>query len=129
MICRHLTPAEHHLCGQPGSEDNSIPRQLANASQQIRDLAHTNHSDTSSWYENRDNAPHALLIHPDEFTTYVNLKLLPTLLLPNEPNMVTPVRVDPFRTIPWQREETREVLLNIRSDDTICTEYIWTMVQ
>ena len=89
------------IAGQPGSEDNNVPRRLANASRQIRDLAHTNHSDASSWYEKRDNQPHALLIHPDEFTTYINLELLPALILPGEPNMVPLTHVDPFRTVPW----------------------------
>ena len=78
-ICRRPAPAEHHLRRQPGSEDNNVPRRLANASRQIRDLTHTNHSDASSWYEDRDNQPYALLIHPDEFTTYINLELLPAL--------------------------------------------------
>ena len=82
-----------------------------------------------SWYEGRDDAPHAFLIHPDEFTTYVNLELLPTLLLPNEPHMVAPIRIDPFHMIPWQHEEARQVPLSVGNDTTVCTEYVWTAVQ
>ena len=90
---------------------------------------HTNHSDASSWYENRDNQPHGLLIHPDEFTTYVNLELLPALILPGEPNMVSPVQVDPFWTVPWQLNKAREVLLEVRNENGLHTEYVWTTVQ
>ena len=91
--------------------------------------SHTNHRDASSWYENRDNQPHALLIHPDEFTTYVNLELFPALILLGEPSMATPVHIDPFHTVPWQHDEAREVPLDIGNNNTICTEYVWTTVQ
>ena len=91
--------------------------------------SHTNHRDASSWYENRDNQPHALLIHPDEFTTYVNLELLPALILPNEPHMASPVRINPSHTVPWQSSEAREVLLEVGNDTTVCTDYVWTTVQ
>ena len=89
---------------------------------------HTNHSDTSSWYENRDNQPHALLIHPDEFTTYVNLELLPSLILPGESNMAPPTHVDPFWTVPWRTDNAREVPLEVGNDNAVHTEYVWTTI-
>ena len=77
--------------GQPGSEHSKVPRQLANASQQIRTLAYANHPNTASWYGDRDSYPHALLIHPDKFTAYINLELLLALVFLGELSMVIPV--------------------------------------
>ena len=89
------------VAGQPRSEHNEVLGQLANASQQIRTLTHATHAEASSWYGDRDSHPHALLIHPDEFTTYINLELLPALVFPGELSLVKLVRTDPFHIIPW----------------------------
>lgn len=43
--------------------------------------------------------------------------------------MASPVRVDPFRTVPWQSDEAREVPVEVRNDNTVHTEYVWTTVR
>ena len=43
--------------------------------------------------------------------------------------MGTPIHVDPFCTIPWQSDEAREVLIGVRRDNTVHTEYVWTTVR
>ncbi|ETW78579.1 hypothetical protein HETIRDRAFT_419840 [Heterobasidion irregulare TC 32-1] len=76
--------------GQPGNEHSDIPRRLASAN-----------PDTASWYEHNDGRPRALLIHPDEFSQYVNRELLPALLFTGELGAVQPSRTDPFRVVVW----------------------------
>ena len=89
------------VAGQPESEHNDIPRWLASASQQIGTLTHASHPDAALWYRDRNNHSHALLIHPDEFTTYVNSELVPTLVFLGKLSMVKPTWIDPFHVIPW----------------------------
>ncbi|ETW85113.1 hypothetical protein HETIRDRAFT_414227 [Heterobasidion irregulare TC 32-1] len=60
--------------GQPGNEHSDVPRRLASAT---------------------------LLIHPDEFSQYVNRELLPALLFGGELGNVQPSRTNPFRVVTW----------------------------
>ncbi|ETW82707.1 hypothetical protein HETIRDRAFT_119486 [Heterobasidion irregulare TC 32-1] len=87
--------------GQPGNEHSDVPRRLASASLQIRALALQTDPDTASWYAHNDGRPRALLIHPDEFSQYVNRELLPALLFGGELGNVQPSRTDPFRVVTW----------------------------
>ena len=70
---------------------------------------------------------------PSSFTP-TNLRPTSTLssyllFLPNEPDMGTPIRVDPFRTIPWQSDEAREVPIDVGRNNAVHTEYVWTTVR
>ncbi|ETW74707.1 hypothetical protein HETIRDRAFT_430983 [Heterobasidion irregulare TC 32-1] len=96
-----LQQLANFLAGQPGNENSDIPRQLASASLQIRGLALQTNPDTASWYEHNNGRPRALLIHPDEFSQYVNRELLPALLFTRELGAVQPSRTDPFRVVTW----------------------------
>ena len=61
--------------------------------------------------------------------TYVNLELLPALIITGELSITGPIQVDPFHTVPWTIDKAREVLLVVRRDATVQTEYVWTTVQ
>ncbi|ETW82512.1 hypothetical protein HETIRDRAFT_416663 [Heterobasidion irregulare TC 32-1] len=98
MALQRLT---NFAAGQPGNEHSDIPRRLASASLQIRGLALQTDPDTASWYEHNDGRPRALLIHPDEFSQYVNRELLPALLFTGELGAIQPSRTDPFRIVVW----------------------------
>ena len=43
--------------------------------------------------------------------------------------MASPVRINPFRTVPWQSNEAREVPLEVGNENNIHTEYVWTTVR
>ncbi|ETW82809.1 hypothetical protein HETIRDRAFT_416874 [Heterobasidion irregulare TC 32-1] len=94
--------------GQPGNENSDIPRRLASASLQIRGLALQTDPDMASWYEHNDGRPRALLIHPEEFSQYVNRELLPALLFTGELGAVQPSRTNPFRVVVWNVPRPRE---------------------
>ena len=118
------------LAGQPGSEGNDIPRRLANASDRVRVLAYTENHRVASWYARGNTGQHALLIHPHEFSSFVNLELVPALLADTDGALSHPIRVEPYRVVPWNETTTiRAVPSASHRDASAQTEYIWTTVQ
>lgn len=117
------------LAGQPGSEGSDVPRRLANASDRVRVLAYTENHRVASWYAQGNTGQHALLIHPHEFSSFVNLELVPALLADTDTAQSRPIRVEPYRVVPWDETTVGAVQPASHRDASAQTEYIWTTVQ
>ena len=117
------------LAGQPGSERSDVPRRLANTSDQIRVMAYIEDHRVASWYARGNTGQHALLIHPHEFSSFVNLKLVPALLADTDAAQSRSIWVEPYWVVPWNEASVGQIQPASHRNAAAQTEYVWTTVQ
>ena len=92
-------------------------------------MAYTENHRVASWYARGNTGQHALLIHPHEFSSFVNLELVPALLADTDTAQSRSIWVEPYRVVPWNEGTIREIPPASHRDAAAQTEYVWTTVQ